>query len=343
MDAKPVVLQNEMCTAAFNSEGGALVQWQLHSVDVNPFQFCWQEGVKGKTDVFFRGHFLCLGRWGDPSAAEAAIGHIKHGDFNRLHWQTELAEKTIKMSAQSELEGLAISREVNLHKSTAVMQVRETVHNILPVGRLYNMMQHPTLSVPFLDSETIVDCNASVGFDYAFDTYNEKVFSKWPDVLTADGSNMNLVQPDKAYSSVFPFIVNPNDAWGWMTAYSPTHKLLLGYVWKRTDYPWIAHWLHFEEGSLTYRGLEFGTTGIHQPIAAIWGKDMLKLLNEPTCCFIDAGEKEMRSYTCFLHEVPQGFNGVDKIEISDKSIIVTPKKLKGKTDVLQQLNIHHEL
>jgi len=343
MEANTIVLQNETCSAAFHTEGGALLQWQLHAVDVNPFEFCWKESTNGKSDVFFRGHFICLGRWGEPSEAEAAKGHIKHGDFNRLHWQTEVKESSLKMWAQSELEGLAVEREVKLDKVVAVMQVTETVQNTLPVCRLFNIMQHPTLSAPFLGAETIVDCNATLGFDYAFETYNEKVFRSWPDVVAANGENINLSKHDKSYSSVFPFTVNPEEDCGWMTAYSPTHKLLLGYVWKRTDYPWIAHWLHFEEGEIKYRGLEFGTTGIHQPIANIWDKGILNILNVPTCCFIDAGEKRTSSYTCFLQPIAGDFNGVDKVEITGKNISITPKKLKGKIDVLAQIWINYEL
>lgn len=343
MEAKTVVLQNESCTAAFHTEGGALVQWQLHLGGINPFQFCWEEGAKGKSNVFFRGHFLCLGRWGDPSAGEAAQGHIKHGDFNRQLWNAALMERKLQMSAQSGLEGLQIHREVELDNTAAIIQVKETVQNTLPVGRLYNMVQHPTLAAPFLDETTLVDCNAATGFDYAFETYNENAFSTWPKVQTKEGGLINLVNPNSAYNSVFSFVVNPADEWGWMTAYSPSHNLLLGYVWKRRNYPWIAHWLHFEEGTLKYRGLEFGTTGIHQPIQALWEQGQLNLLHQPTCCFIETGQKDVRSYTSFLLAVPNGFQGVEQVQLTAKDITITEKKSKRKTELLHQLSIDHEL
>ena len=286
---------------------------------------------------------MCLGRWGDPSVGEASKGHIKHGDFNRLQWETKINGNQLLMSAQSGLEGLQIEREVILDSTAAVMQVNETVHNVLPVGRLYNMMQHPTLSAPFLDDTTLINCNAASGFDYAFDTYDEKVFGSWPELRTKDGKNINLVNPQRAYSSVFPFLVKESDDWGWITAYSPTNNLLLGYVWKRTDYPWIAHWLHFENEKLTYRGLEFGTTGLHKPIQSIWEEGLLHLLQQPTCLYLDADKKEQRSYTCFQINVPNGFEGVEGVQLTNKAITIIEKGSKGKTDVFYQLPINHEI
>ena len=204
------------------------------------------------------------------------------------------------------------------------------------------MVQHPTLAAPFLDEEAIVDCNAATGFDYAFENYNESTFSAWPLVKAKDGGLINLSIADRAYSSVFPFVVDPGDEWGWITAYSPKDKLLLGYVWKRKDYPWIAHWLHFEGEKIKFRGLEFGTTGIHQPIQAIWEQGLLNLLGQPTCRFIETAHKEQRNYTCFLHSVPDDFKGVEKIDVKDKAITITEKDLKGKRDVFHHLPINHE-
>lgn len=336
-----VVLQNEVCVATFHIEGGALVDFRLQPAGINPLSFYWEECPKGKENIFFRGHFLCLGRWGEPSPGEASKGHIKHGDFNQLEWSATTNEMRASMSAHSNLEGLNIKREIELDASAAVLLVRETVQNTHTVGRLYNMMQHPTLAAPFLDRDTIVDCNAVIGFDYAFEHYNDSVFETWPQIKTCDGGSMNLSNPDREYSSVFSFIVNPADEWGWITAFSPTHETVLGYLWKRTDYPWMAHWLHFEKGQLLFRGLEFGTTGVHKPMKEIWDKNLLNLLGENTCCFIDADEIQKRTYVAFLFPVPSDFKGVQQVQLEGNAITITEKGSKGKINIFHHLNLTH--
>lgn len=341
MDAKMVVLQNEACSATFHTMGGALIDFHLQSAGINPLSFFWDEGAKGKENIFFRGHFLCLGRWGDPSPGEASKGHIKHGNFNQLEWRATTNGMHAILTAQSQLEGLNIEREVEIDASAAVLLVKESVQNTHTIGRLYNMMQHPTLAAPFIDANTMVDCNVTRGFDYAFEHYNEIKFGNWPQLTTYDGRSINLSNPERKYSSVFSFIVNPSDEWGWITAFSPTHGTVLGYLWKRKDYPWMAHWLHFENGELLYRGLEFGTTGVHKPIKEIWERDMLQLLGEKTCCFIDAGEIQQRSYVAFLFAVPEGFKGVQQVRLDGNAIAIIEKEAKGKTNIFHHLNMDH--
>ena len=69
------------------------------------------------------------------------------------------------MQAKSILEGLKINREVYLDPSFPIYLVKEQVVNFNALGRLFSMVQHPTIAAPFLDNKITVDCNATVGFD----------------------------------------------------------------------------------------------------------------------------------------------------------------------------------
>ena len=50
-----------------------------------------------------------------------------------------------------------------------------------------------------------------------------------------------------------------------VTAFTPSQGLLLGYLWPRCHYPWVSLWCSSTDGEPRARGLEFGTTGLHQP------------------------------------------------------------------------------
>jgi hypothetical protein len=54
---------------------------------------------------------------------------------------------------------------------------------------------------------------------------------------------------------------------GWVTTTTASKELLLGYLFSTTDYPWLNLWRHVQAGHPFARGLEFGTTGLHQPFS----------------------------------------------------------------------------
>merc|ERR1719215_657472 len=107
---------------------------------------------------------------------------------------------------------------------------------------------------------------------------------------------------------VLSYEVQPGSQIGWICATSPEEGLLLGYVWLASDYPWISLWCCSRDGVPVARGLEFGTTGLHQPFPIL--SQHPKLLELPTFAFIDAGETQKRKYACFLLRVPDNFQGV---------------------------------
>jgi hypothetical protein len=145
----------------------------------------------------------------------------------------------------------------------------------------------------------------------------------WPFAIDTMQNKLNLRSPAMPYNAVFSFVVQPGDKYGWITAYSPVHQVVIGYVWKRNDYPWIHLWQHWDDGALQYRGMEFGTAGIHQPFKEILETDVA-LFGEKTVAYIDAGEKISKSYLCFLQEVEIDFKGVESIQIKDGFLKIQP-------------------
>ena len=89
------------------------------------------------------------------------------------------------------------------------------------------------------------------------------------------------------------------EEFGWVTAVSPTTSLLVGYLWRSEDYPWLSSWRNSDaDGAPAARGLEFGTTGVHQPFPEL--AKMPTVLGRPTFSYLDAGASHTRSYCMFL-------------------------------------------
>jgi hypothetical protein len=228
------------------------------------------------------------------------------------------------MATVAAREGLRVTREVNLDKQCPAYAVAETVTNINPLGRPFNIVQHPTLAAPFLDATTIIDCNASRGFDQAVYKNISSHVTTWPYAKNDNDNSLDLRNPGSSYNAVFSFVVNPTDTYGWITAYSQTHHLFFGYLWKRSQYPWIHLWQHYENDKIQYRGIEFGTAGIHQPFKEILDT-ATTLLGEKTYAYLDAGETVSKSYLSFIQPAPLEFTGVKDINISNGTLIIKPR------------------
>lgn len=332
-------IQNETMSLSVDAFGGAITDFHLCDKKVNPLSFRFtkdQMPDNNKAGAPFQGHFLCLGRWGEPTAGEKKAGIPDHGHFANIMWAGEgPGQQTLKMQAESDLEGLKVDRVLEIDKYFPVYLVTETVSNIRPLGRLYNMVQHPTLAAPFLHSTTRIQCNATKGFHYNHYRYPEKYSSDWPHGIGEDKTITDLRSCEKGESAVFSFIVNHTSRFGWITAYSPESRLIIGYLWDRWDYAWINLWKNYDKKGILYCGLEFGTTGIHQPFKEILKQGKSTVFNNNTFEYIDAGDKIRRQYISFLLEMPDDFNKneIESVDIHDGTLYIKQRN----SDVLTEL------
>ncbi len=320
------VIHNEKASLTLNACGGAIIDFHLHDSKINPLSFRFTEDqmpINNKSGAPYQGHFLCLGRWGEPSVGEIEAGIPDHGHFANMMWTYSLSDQgTLNMHAESDLEGLKVDRTIRIDKRLALYMVNERVTNINPLGRLYNMVQHPTLAAPFLNHNTKIQCNALKGFHYKNYHDPEKHASNWPYGIGENKSITDLRFCDNGVSSVFSFIVNDNYRLGWITAYSPDAQLLIGYLWLRKDYPWINIWKDWDNGNIKYCGLEFGTTGIHQPFVEILKQEKAKVFNNDCLKYIDAGDSVCRKYISFLVKTPDDFDETVSVDIDDRSLCI---------------------
>jgi hypothetical protein len=302
-----ITVGNGKAEVRIDKGGGSIVGFQFKDQKLNPLAWANQGPVNENRAM---AHFVCLDRWGQPSEAELKNGMPFHGEATRVMWQAEGTASRAKMSASLPMAGLDIQRAIEMHSSGAVFEVRESVTNRNKLGRPYNMVQHPTIGPPFLDETVVVDSNARRGFAQSSPMPNpEEPSFYWPQALK-DGQVVNLRHltndPDP---NVVSFVVE--DEIGWVTAANPGKGLLLGYIWKTAEYPWLNIWRHVENGKPLARGLEFGTTGLHQPFGALLKKG--RIFGRPLTAWIEPGETQTRSYAAFLLKIPADFKGVQQL------------------------------
>lgn len=325
---KIIKLKNDVASINIDLNGGAIVSFIVQGCVINPLSFIFpkhQMPENNRPGANYQGHFACVGRWGAPSPGEMEAGLPHHGEPANMVW-TLVHEQLAKVELQvtGVKEGLKVEKEIVMDDIQPIYYVEETVANINPLSRLYNIVQHPTLAAPFLDEHTLIDCNAAQGFDQANYKNIAAHIIHWPEAGDQKGQVINLRKATCSYNAVYSFIVQPGATHGWITAYSPTHRLLLGYVWNRNDYPWIHLWRHYSEGKIQYLGTEFGTAGIHQPFEEILAT-AVNLFGEPTMKFIDGGQSISRRFLSFTYVTPVGYSGVENIYIEEDNLYICGK------------------
>jgi hypothetical protein len=327
-----LVLENGVARVVVDLAGGSIGEFRLKTVDLNPLDW----GTPGPSETKPRafGHFLCLDRWGPPSEAEGARGMPYHGEATHVPWtlagEVTRAASGVKgiMSAQLPIAGLTVRRSVRLAGKSSVFEVVEEVTNTNPLGRVLNLVQHPTIAPPFLDPSTRVDCNGRRGFAQGGELPDpEKPETNWPvaiDRKTGSESDLRRLGANPE-PNVASFAIDAE--WGWITASSPTRGLLIGYAWRTSDYPWVSVWRDVREGRPSARGLEFGTTGLHQPFAALTRKG--RIFERPLFEYLDAGASLKKAYLAFLLPIPGDFAGVGAVEVAGGRITIR-EQAEGK-------------
>ncbi|MBI4659034.1 MAG: hypothetical protein HY735_09335 [Verrucomicrobia bacterium] len=317
-----LVLENESARLIVDLAGGSISDFHLNNHGLNPLQW---ESKGGKTEARPMGHFLCLDRWGAPSDEERKNGMPFHGEAARVDWQVLLEPRSnenkfeAEMAAALPLAGLKVKRRIELLPHSPCFVVREEVTNLNKLGRLYNMVQHPTIGPPFLDESTLVDANAGRGFMQSSPLPNpEEPAVRWPEALKK-GRPVDIRRlTDDHDPNVVSYTINED--YGWATASSPNRGLLIGYIWRKSEYPWFNVWRHVENGKPSARGLEFGTTGLHQPFPILVAKG--RIFDTPIYEYLDAGATASKTYACFLFRVPNDYKGVGRLSYDGQRLVL---------------------
>ena len=336
-----VVLEGEIARISVDTAGGSIVDFRLIEQGLNPLN--WNYPEKGDLKPRTMGHFICFDRWGQPSAQELKNGMPFHGEAAQVVWKVLLQpmkkDGTIKavMSCKLPIGGMTVKRTLNLYENAPVLMVREEFTNVNKLGRICNVVQHSTIAPPFLDKSVLVDSNAHKGFPRSspMPTPEEPVVY-WPKIVFNDKFIDLRRLIDDQNPNVASFVFPEGVKYGWVTACNPGKGLLIGYLWDVSDYPWINFWRYLEDGKPDARGLEFGTTGLHEPFGVLVAKG--KIFGRSLYEYYDAGQTIVKTYTAFLSRIPANYKGVEDVHFQDGKIVIKEKGENGTKSIIEFTN-----
>jgi hypothetical protein len=328
IDGRDVInLANDKISLSLRAVGGAMVRLLIQddSSQLNPF-----EGL---------GHFVCVDGFGPVSKEEQAAGLPGHGEAHRVPWDVVSSRKedgtrTLEFSAALPLVHEIFRRTVRVVDGENVIYFDSELESLLAFDRPVNWGEHATISGAFLEQgKTLTDMSATRAMTRSYeseavdppDHHNLADFKefKWPMAPTTSGTLVDM----RVSPTVTPVmdqttsLMNPSRRLAFVTALHPDRHALLGYVFRREEYPWIQIWDSYSGGGRrSYRGMEFAVQPFDLP-----RRDVIQansMFDTPTYRWLPADSRITSSFLVFYTRTPEGFSRVDDVVLENGQLTI---------------------
>jgi hypothetical protein len=300
--------------------------------------------LEGKLLSGIVGHNICLDYFGPPTLAETRQGLSQHGEAPMSKWQktecrTDGRKASLTLSTRLPGAGLAFSRNIQLRRGAPVAYFTETVTNERKKDHFFHWTQHVTLGPPFIsarDSRVALPGTRGMTFPHSYSDGKDVLATsrpfRWPLAPDPKGKPVDLRRTllRSGAGLVAGVLLDLRSPLGFVAAFNLQHRLLIAYVFNRSDFPWVAVWEENRaiEGPpwrkrTQTRGLEFGTTAL--PVPREEAYDIGALYGVPTFASVPARGRKTVRYLAFLAQVPSELTDIRTIEIDANGIVVRGK------------------
>ena len=339
-DRPALVLANDKVELTVITEGGAMAQIVLAADKEkinplwNPYWIARQAGLKPPANLY-RGHFVCIDGFGPVSPEERAAGLPMHGEAYLLPWKLQSQQKTggtlsAAFSVSLPIAQEAFTRTFHVVDGENIVWIDSTVTSLLGFDRPVFWGEHATISAPFLEpGKVAVDMPASRSKTKAYPTQANSqrqlqsfVDFAWPMAPTTDGQQFDVRTAPMKPNSLdhTTTLLDPSRRLAYVTALHLDKRLLIGWVFRRDEFPWVQTWLSNPGPARMTRGLEFST----QPFD-LTRAEVLKngpLFDSPVLRILPAKSTLTSSFLMFYTSVPDGFRKVDDVQLAGGKLVI---------------------
>ena len=282
------------------------------------------------------GIFVCVDGFGPVSPEEKAAGLPGHGEAHSQMFTVQSRREgkiaSVTMRADLPIVHETFTRTFQIADGENVISVDSELENQLGFDRPVNWAEHATIGAPFLASgETVVDLSGSRSRTRPYNQPMsgqsvrrlppDKDFS-WPLAPGLHGESIDLREtPENAhYLDHATTLMDPDRELEWATALNKKKRLLLGYIFRHVEYPWLQYWSNYPSTGKFSRGMEFGTQPFDVPRREAIG--MGTLFGTPTYRWLPAKSKITTRFVVFYTRVPEGLQKVDDVRIENGKIVI---------------------
>ncbi|MGH9722469.1 MAG: hypothetical protein ACRD8O_19835, partial [Bryobacteraceae bacterium] len=330
-----LLLANDKIELTVFTTGGALTSIVLRDDTEklnplwNPLRYARETGRQSRG--FSVGHFVCVDGFGPVSPEERDAGLPGHGEAHTQPWQTKFSAKEGKTASLMQVVELpvhqeSLTRTLRMVDGENVVYVQSELASRLGFDRPIVWAEHATIGAPFLEPEaTVVDVSArrsqtrphrqgnpSLPHRYA----SGKDFD-WPMAPAVKGRKIDVRAAPRNPNSGdhTTSLLDPSRKLVWVTALNPRKRLLLGYMFRREDFPWLQTWENYPPDLRMARGLEFSTQPYDVPRReAIQTSSMFEA---PTYRWLPAKSKIESRFLMFYTRTPDGMTKIDDVRLDN--------------------------
>jgi hypothetical protein len=290
----------------------------------------------GKLLASIAGHSLSFDHFGPPSKEETAAGLATHGEAPVAKWRRLKNVPQMELSYGCTLPAAQINfrRSIALDREHPVVRVEEFAENLSLYDRPISWNEHVTYGPPFLAPGTTIFDMPATRAKVCPPSYSERIFLQpdaefiWPDGPGKSGGMRNLrTTPHERFGHYTAQLLDPKLEIAFISACNPQQRLLVLYVFRREDFPWVGNWEERNnresapwKAKTFCRGLEFSTTPF-----AIPRRDTIDqgpLFGERTYRWLPAKCAARIRFLILLFMVPEDFGGVKQVSIREGRALV---------------------
>jgi hypothetical protein len=342
-----VVLSNSKLELTIMTKGSTLASVTLADDSEklsplwNPMRMARELGRPVKFDGG-AGLFVCVDGFGPPSAEEHAAGLPGHGEAHTetfaVHSERQGSSTAVTLTAKLPIVQELFTRTFHMIDGENVVYVDSELESLLGFDRPVNWAEHATIGSPFLEpGVTVVDVSGSRSQTRPYSPANlgdiERRLTSgqdftWPLAPGLDGTKIDLRQTPEHphFLDHAVTLLDPSRELEWVTAINTKKRLMIGYVFKRADYPWLQYWGYYPPTEKMARGMEFATQPYDVPRREAISAG--KMFDTPTYRWLPAKSKIRTRFLLFYTHVPEGFNKVDDVTMKNGQIVIADHSAK---------------
>lgn len=342
-----------ICELMLNSVGGVNPLWDPTWKTIDPWKYSSRTHGRsygplpeGRLLAGIAGHSISFDFFGPPSVEEIAAGLSTHGEAPVVKWRRELNSRTAQAAlvygADLPQAQMRLQRTVTLDPENPVVYCEEVATNKGYFDRPISWNHHVTFGPPFLEGDvTLFDMPATQS-KVSPSTFSNRMALDpdaefdWPNAPTKDGSVLNLrTSPKGKYGHYTAHLLDPALSTVFIAVSNPRVRLLVLYLFKRSDYPWVGNWEESYNrehvpwrGREFCRGFEFSTTPFPLPRRETVASG--PLFGQITYRWLPAKSRATSKYLIVLQQIPRDFAGVASVDLVPGSLAVH-EHAKGRT------------
>jgi len=309
-------------------------QWKTidpHKYNVAKHSRAYGPPPDGRLLAGIAGHNLSFDYFGPPSKDEIAAGHSTHGEAPSVKWQLRSASGTGGLSSTLRCGALLAEaqikfvREVSVDARHPVIYCEETALNLSTFDRPISWNEHVTFGPPFVEPGVTMFDMPATRAKTCPPSYSTRPLLKtstefnWPLGPAAHGGRLNLrTIPKERFEHYTAQLIDPKLKLAFVSACNPRLGLLVTYLFRRADFPWVGNWVErFHQshapwnGKAFCRGLEFSTTPFAIPRRETVEQN--RMFGESVYRWLAAKSAATVRYVILLFRVPNDFRGVGSV------------------------------